>query len=96
MTPLQQMTFENIVTNEEITQNEQFLLLPQCLQLCSVHDYTYIYGDFLCFCVNNFKAICCRISVCGKGLIKSTASYIFRYLSERKVSEMSIFSFDFM
>ena len=29
----QQTTFINIVTKEEIAQNEQFLLLSQCLQL---------------------------------------------------------------
>ena len=34
--PLQQMTFENIVTKEEIAHNEQFRLLPHCFQLYSV------------------------------------------------------------
>ena len=29
LTPLQQMTFENIVTKEEIAQDQQFLLLPK-------------------------------------------------------------------
>ena len=31
--PLQQTTVENIVSIEEIAQDEQFLLLQQCLQL---------------------------------------------------------------
>ena len=34
--PLQQPTFENIVTKDEIAQNKQFLLLPQCFQLFSI------------------------------------------------------------
>ena len=34
--PLQQTTFENFVTKEEISQNEQFLLLTECLQLYSI------------------------------------------------------------
>ena len=36
LTPLQQTTFENIVTKVEIAQTEQFLLLSQCVQLFSV------------------------------------------------------------
>ena len=40
--------FENIVTKEEIAQNVQFLLLPQCFQLFVI-GYPFNYGDFLCF-----------------------------------------------
>ena len=39
LAPLQQTTFENIVTKEE---NEQFLLLPQRFQLFSVIIPTFI------------------------------------------------------
>ena len=34
--PLQQTTFENIVTKGEIAQNEQILILPQCFQFYSI------------------------------------------------------------
>ena len=37
---LQQTTFENILTKEEIAQNEQFLLLPQCFHHF-FSNYTY-------------------------------------------------------
>ena len=40
--------FENIVTKEEIAQNVQFLLLPQCFPLLVI-GYPFNYGDFLCF-----------------------------------------------
>ena len=33
---LQEQTLENIATKEEIAHNEQFLLLPQCLQPFSI------------------------------------------------------------
>ena len=46
--PLQQTTFENIVTIVEIAQNEQLLLLPQCFQLFSVITPIFIelFRDF--------------------------------------------------
>ena len=37
--------FENIVTKEEIAQNVQFLLLPQCFPLFVI-GYPFNYGDF--------------------------------------------------
>ena len=40
--------FENIVTKEEIAQNEQFLLLPQCFPLLVI-GYSFNYRDFLFF-----------------------------------------------
>ena len=46
--PLQQTTFENIVAKREIAQNEQFLLLPQCYQLCLVIIPIFI-EMFYCF-----------------------------------------------
>ena len=52
--------FENIVTKEEVAQNKQFLLLPQCFPLL------FNYKDFLIFWQNMFKVICCRIVVWGK------------------------------
>ena len=60
--------FENIVTKEEIAQNVQFLLLPQCFPLLVI-GYPFNYRDFLFFWQNMFKVVCCRIDVCGKGLI---------------------------
>ena len=40
--------FENIVTKEEIAQNEQFFLLPQCFRLLVI-GYPLNYRDFLFF-----------------------------------------------
>ena len=40
--------FENIVTKEEIAQNEQFLLLPQCFPLFVIGN-PLNYRDFLSF-----------------------------------------------
>ena len=39
---LQQTTFENIVTKGEIAENEQSLLLPQCLQLHTISALSFI------------------------------------------------------
>ena len=58
--PLQQITFENFVTKEEIVQNEQFLLTQCFSHLFS--NYTYIYIAFLYDCLDTFKVIC-RIGV---------------------------------
>ena len=59
-------SFENIVTKEEIAQNEQFLLLPQCFPLLVI-GYPFNYRDFLFF----YK-ICSKssaeLSYEGKGL----------------------------
>ena len=38
--------FKNIVTKEEIAQNKQFLLLPQCFQLLVI-GYPFNYRDFV-------------------------------------------------
>ena len=32
--------------------------------------YTFIYRDFLVFCLDDFKVICCIFVVCGKGRVK--------------------------
>ena len=40
--------FENIVTKEEIAQNEQFLRLPQCFPVLVI-SYPFNYRDFLLF-----------------------------------------------
>ena len=29
---------------------------------------TFIYRGFPCYCLGNFKVVCCRFVVCGKGL----------------------------
>ena len=44
--PLQQTSFENIVTKEEVAQNNQFLLLPQCFQHSCIFILSYIRGNF--------------------------------------------------
>ena len=44
--PLKQTTCENIVANEEIAQNEQFLLLPLHFQLYPVNIFSFI--DIFC------------------------------------------------
>ena len=45
--PLQQTTFENIETKEEIACNEQFLVLRQCFQLFSIIIVTFIEVFFM-------------------------------------------------
>ena len=60
--------FENIMTKEEIAQNVQFLLLPQCFPLFVI---SYPLWRFSMFLQNKFKVFCCIIVVWGKGLIKS-------------------------
>ena len=46
--PCSRQLFENIGTKEEIAQNKQFLLLPQCFPLLVV-GYPFNYKDFLFF-----------------------------------------------
>ena len=58
--------FENVVKKEEIAQNEQFLLLPQCFPLLVI-GYPFNYRDFLFF-----DKICLKLSAAellyeGKG-----------------------------
>ena len=62
--------FENIVTKEDIAQNKQFLLLPQCFPLLVI-GYPFNYRDFL-----SFDKICSKLSAAelsyeGKGLLGS-------------------------
>ena len=47
--------FENIVTKEEIAQNEQFLLLPLCFPLLVI-GYPFNYRDFLFFLTKYVKS----------------------------------------
>ena len=58
--------FENIVTKEEIAQNVQFLLLPQCFRLFVI-GYPFNYGDFLCFDKICLKSSAAELSYEGKG-----------------------------
>ena len=63
LTSLQQTTFENIVTIEEIAHDEQFLLLPLCFQLYSIIKLTKNFHMFDLMFSKSFV-------VCGKGLRK--------------------------
>ena len=58
--------FENIVTKEEIAQNEQFLLLSQCFPLL-VMGYPFNYRDFLFFDQICSKSSAAELSYEGKG-----------------------------
>ena len=62
--------FENIVTKEEIAQNEQFLLLPQCFLLLVI-GYPFNYRDFLLFDKICSKSSAAKLLYDGKGLIKA-------------------------
>ena len=89
LTPLQQTTFENIVTKEEIAQNEQFLLLPQCFQFC-FSKYTLIYRDFY-ICVHMFPKSSAAYLWYGKGLSSpivhcNVRSQWFKLLSRYKIN----------
>ena len=58
--------FENIVTKEEIAQNEQFLLLTQCFALLVI-GYPFNYRDFLVFDKICSKSSAVELSYEGKG-----------------------------
>ena len=58
--------FENKVTKEEIAQNVQFLLLPQCFPLFVI-GYPFNYEDFLCFDKIRSKSSAAELSYEGKG-----------------------------
>ena len=60
--------FENIVTKEEIAQNEQFLLLPQCFPLLVI-GYPYNYRDFLSFDKIYSKLSAAELQYEGKGKV---------------------------
>ena len=64
LTPLQQRTFENIMTKAEISHNEQFLLLPQCFNFLFRNYFQRISISG----VDGFNVVCYRCVVCGKGL----------------------------
>ena len=61
--------FENILTKEEIAQNVQFLLLPQCFPLVVI-GYQFNYGVFLCFDKIWSKSSAAELSYEGKGWLK--------------------------
>ena len=54
------------MTKEEIAQNVQFLLLPQCFPLVVI-GYQFNYGDFLCFDKIRSKSSAAELSYDGKG-----------------------------
>ena len=58
--------FENIVTTEEIAQNVQYLLLPQCFPLL-VMGYRFNYRDFLLVDKICSKSSAAKLSYEGKG-----------------------------
>ena len=60
------MAFENIATKEEIAQNEQFLLLPQCFPLLVI-GYPFNYRDFLFFDKIRLKSSAAELLYEGKG-----------------------------
>ena len=60
------MLFENIVTEEEIAQNEQFLLLPNCFPLLVI-GYPFNYRDFLFFDKKCSKSSAAELSYEAKG-----------------------------
>ena len=55
------------MTKEEIAQNEQFLLLPQCFPLLVI-GYPFNYRDFLSFDKICSKSSAAELSYEGKGL----------------------------
>ena len=58
--------FENIVTKEEIAQNEQFFLLSQCFPLLII-GYPFNYKDFPFFDKICSKSSAAELSYEGKG-----------------------------
>ena len=55
-----------LVTKEEIAQNVQFLLLPQCFPLFVI-GYPFNYRDFLCSDNIRSKSSAAELSYEGKG-----------------------------
>ena len=53
--------FENIVTKEEIVQNEQFLLFPQCFPLLVIAGYHRSFSIFLTKYVQSLLLQNCRM-----------------------------------
>ena len=93
LTYLPQLPFENIVTKGEIAHNEQFLLLPQYFQLCSLHMKTFSMFLPRCF-QSRLLQICCL----WKGLNRNTFitdehTYFFRKSGVRSVSLYSCLHF---
>ena len=92
LTPLQQTTFENIVTKEEIAHNEQFLLLHNIFNY--FHSlYFHIRGSGH-FELNVFKVVFCRFVVCWKRLkcmipITGLFSFVFPF-KKRKQYAISV------
>ena len=66
--PLQQKTFENIVTNDEMAHNEQFHLLPQCFQLYSIMIFPHIEIFHSVVYMFSKSSASSLLIVCGKGL----------------------------
>ena len=58
--------FENIVTKEEIAQNEKFILLTQCFSLLVI-GYPFNYRDFLFFNKICSKSSAAELLYEGKG-----------------------------
>ena len=58
--------FENILTKEEIAQNEQFPLLPQCFPFLVI-GYPFNYRDFLFFDKLCSKSPAAKLLYEGKG-----------------------------
>ena len=64
--------FENVVKKEDIAQNKQFLLLPQCFPLFQLKRFSI-------FWQNMFKVVCCIFLLCGKGLTLSFPNTIINH-----------------
>ena len=62
------------MTTEEIAQNEQFLLLPQCFPLLVI-GYPFNYRDFLLFDKICPKSSAAELSYEEKGLTKVTTNF---------------------
>ena len=65
LTPLHQVTFENIVTKRKIAHNEQILLF---VKIFSILVNTFIFEGFPYFCPSVFNAICFGFLLCMQKL----------------------------
>ena len=86
LTPLQQTTFEIIVTKSKITQNKQFLLLPQCFQFFSVTIPLFM-ENFM-FLSRYFRSRLLQIR-CMKGLITSTTGKVILTQNNKSAADYS-------
>ena len=87
LTHLQLTTFGNIVAKGKSAHDEEFLLIPQCFQLCSIISYL-LREIFIILNQMLFKGVCCNFVVCEKVSILEIRWYMNLILIELTLSHI--------